>query len=239
MLAGNRRAKASVQRPRPRLAGGGGNYGAVVLKWLGTYKGMKSRIIVKDDLQTVPEGSDYPVPSGFVVSDLAREEAARRNIRLVEREAGMVAIGADHGGFAMKEALKPLLGRLGHAFHDFGAFDEKPVDYPDIALNVALAVSRGQCRVGILIDGAGIGSCMAANKVSGVLAALCYDEATARNSREHNYANVLTLGGKLISPETMEAIVKTWLATPYGEERHRRRVDKIRQIERRYGGPSS
>ncbi len=200
---------------------------------------MKSRIIVKEDLETVPDGSEYPVPTGFLVSDLAREEASRRKIRLVEREAGLIALGADHGGFSMKEELKSLLGRLGYSFHDFGTFDEKPVDYPDVALNVALAVSRGQCRLGILVDGAGIGSCMAANKVSGVLAALCYDEATARNSREHNYANVLTLGGKLISLEKMEAIVKTWLATPYGEERHRRRVDKIRQIERRYGGLSS
>ncbi len=193
-----------------------------------------SRVILAEDLEDLPEGSRYPVPAGFVVSPLAREKAQERRIELVEVEPGAVALGADHGGYRMKEEVKGVLARLGHAVHDFGVFDESPVDYPDVAHRVALAVARGQCRLGILVDGAGIGSCMAANKVPGVLAALCYDEATARNSREHNYANVLTLGGRMISSEQMARIVQTWLDTPYGEERHRRRVDKIRQIEKRY-----
>lgn len=197
---------------------------------------MKSRIIVAEDLESIPSGASYPIPRGFVVSDLAREQAARRGVELIETDPGLIGLGADHGGFRMKEEIKGLLGRLGYAFHDFGTFDENPVDYPDVALSVAAAVARGQCRVGILVDGAGIGSCMAANKVPGVLAAMCYDEATARNSRQHNYANVLTLGGRMIATGQMETIVQTWLETPYGEERHRRRVEKIRQIERRHLG---
>lgn len=195
---------------------------------------MKSKVIVAEDLLGVPEDSQYPVPAGFVVSDLAREEAQRRRIELVETDPGSIALGADHGGFQMKEEVKAVLGRLGYAFHDFGVHRETPVDYPDVAHRVALAVARGQCRLGIIVDGAGIGSCMAANKVPGVLAALCYDEATARNSREHNYANVLTLGGRMISKDRMARIVQTWLQTPYGEERHRRRVEKIHEIGRRY-----
>lgn len=194
---------------------------------------MKSKVILVEDLESVPERGTYPVPAGFVVSPLAQEEAARRGIRLVEAPGGLIAVGADHGGFGMKEELKKFLEELDYPFHDFGTYDENPVDYPDIAFTVAQAVARRQCRLGILIDGAGIGSCMAANKVPGILAALCYDEATARNSREHNYANVLTLGGRLISSQQMRRIVQTWLETPYGEERHRRRVQKILDLEKR------
>lgn len=181
----------------------------------------------------MPDQGAYPLPAGFVISPLAREEASKRGIRFIEAPGGLIAIGADHGGFAMKEELKKLLKELDYSFHDFGTYDETPVDYPDIAFRVAQCVARQQCRVGILIDGAGIGSCMTANKVPGVLAALCYDEATARNSREHNYANVLTLGGRLISSGQMRQIVRTWLETPYGEERHRRRVQKILDLEKR------
>jgi len=197
---------------------------------------MKSKIIVREDLENIPEGAEYPVPAGFMVSDLAREEAQRRGVKLVEVEPGLIAVGADHGGYRMKEELKGFLASLGRRFHDFGTHDENPVDYPDVACAVATAVARGQCGVGILVDGAGIGSCMAANKVAGVLAALCYDEATARNSREHNYANVLTLGGRMISVDQMKMIVKAWLETPYGAERHRKRVEKILEIEKRFRG---
>lgn len=195
---------------------------------------MKSTVIVSEDLVNVPDGGTYPVRDGFVISALAREQADKRGIRFVETAGGVIGIGADHGGFSMKEELKGFLSELGYVYHDFGTYDEKPVDYPDVAATVAAAVARGQCRYGILLDGAGIGSCMAANKVPGVLAALCYDEATARNSREHNCANVLTLGGRLITSEQMRLIVKAWLETPYGEERHRRRVQKILEIEKRY-----
>ena len=195
---------------------------------------IKRGIVLAEDLEQVKEGSEYPVPAGFVVSDLAREAAQSRSIALVEAGPDLIALGADHGGYQMKEVIKQFLGESGFGYHDFGTYDESPVDYPDMALVVALAVARGQCSLGILVDGAGIGSCMAANKVPRVLAALCYDEATARNSREHNYANVLTLGGRMRSVDQVKSIVKTWLSTPYGADRHRRRVEKIRQIEKRY-----
>ena len=146
-----------------------------------------------------------------------------------------VAIGSDHGGFAMKEMLKAYLAELGYTVTDCGTSDGKTaVDYPDLALAVALLVKEGKAWRGIVVDGAGIGSCMAANKVPGVRAALCYDYATAVNSREHNDANVLTLGAGLIGDNLAKQIVKTWLATEFGGERHQKRIDKIIAIENRF-----
>ncbi len=145
-----------------------------------------------------------------------------------------VALGADHGGYALKESLKEFLTSLGHPVIDCGTHSTDPVDYPDLAFAVARLVSAGQAARGILVDGAGIGSAMAANKVPGVRAALCYDHATAVNSREHNDANVLTLGAGLIGPALARQIVQTWLATPFGGGRHQRRVDKINLIEQRF-----
>ena len=128
----------------------------------------------------------------------------------------------------MKEALKDVLQEMDVAYQDVGTNSaEVPVDYPDFAHAVALAVSRGACDLGIMIDGAGIGSCMVANKVPGIRAAMCYDEVSARNSREHNGANVLTLGGRSISNEKMREIVRVWVSSQLTEERHRRRVAKI------------
>src|SRR5438128_12413989 len=132
----------------------------------------------------------------------------------------------------MQEAIKDLLAELGYACQEVGTNSTEPVDYPDIAHAVALAVSRKTCDLGIMIDGAGIGSCMVANKVPGVRAAMCYDEASARNSREHNGANVLTLGGKMISDQKMRDIVRIWLSSALTEERHRRRVAKIDALGR-------
>jgi ribose 5-phosphate isomerase B len=139
----------------------------------------------------------------------------------------------------MKEQIKNLLADLGHDFQDFGTHSSDAVDYPDYAHLVARAVAGATCDLGIVVDGAGIGSCMTANKVPGVRAAMCYDEASARNSREHNGANVLTLGGKMISADRMKEIVRTWLATELTEERHRRRVEKITAIEEQYSQPRS
>ncbi|MCR4406779.1 MAG: ribose 5-phosphate isomerase B [Anaerolineae bacterium] len=146
----------------------------------------------------------------------------------------IVALGADHGGFAMKEMLKEYLQQLGYAVIDCGTSSTEAVDYPDFAYAVARLVSEQRAWRGIILDGAGIGSCMAANKVPGVRAAMCYDLSTAINSREHNDANVLTLGGRLIGDSLAQAIVKTWLETPFGGGRHQRRVDKIMEIEKRF-----
>jgi ribose 5-phosphate isomerase B len=145
-----------------------------------------------------------------------------------------VAIGADHGGFEMKEMLKPYLAELGYEVVDCGTNDKKSVDYPDFAFAVAQMVSEGKAWRGIMVDGAGIGSCMTANKVPGVRAAMCYDYATAVNSREHNDANVLTLGGGLIGNNLAKQIVSTWLATEFGGERHARRIEKIAAVEKKY-----
>jgi len=144
-----------------------------------------------------------------------------------------IAIAADHGGFSMKEDLKPYLQEQGYQVDDCGTHSSESVDYPDFAYAVAIKVSAGEAWRGIIIDGAGIGSCMVANKVPGVRAAMCYDHATALNSREHNNANVLTLGAGMIDTTLARQIVLTWLNTNFGGGRHARRVDKIMDIERK------
>jgi RpiB/LacA/LacB family sugar-phosphate isomerase len=134
----------------------------------------------------------------------------------------------------MKEELKTLLAELGHAARDFGTDSTDAVDYPDFAHSVARAVAEGAADLGIVIDGAGVGSAMTANKVPGVRAAACYSEKVARNSREHNDANVLTLGSGTINTEEMRAIVRAWLSTEITEDRHKKRVAKIEAVERQY-----
>lgn len=143
----------------------------------------------------------------------------------------IVAIGADHGGVLMKEGLISFLKNKGYQVDDCGTYGTESVDYPDFAYAVAIKVSNGQAWRGIIIDGAGIGSCMAANKVNGIRAAMCYDYATAVNSREHNGANVLTLGAGLIGTNLARQIVETWLNTEFAGGRHSRRVNKIMKIE--------
>ncbi len=146
----------------------------------------------------------------------------------------VVVIGTDHGGVDLKAMLKADLIDLGYEVIDCGTDNKEAVDYPDIALAVAQHVASGKAWRGVVIDGAGIGSCMAANKVPGIRAALCYDYATAVNSREHNDANVLTLGAGLIGVNLAKQILKTWLATDYGGGRHAKRVDKIMAIEKSF-----
>ncbi|MBN2323111.1 MAG: ribose 5-phosphate isomerase B [Spirochaetes bacterium] len=143
-----------------------------------------------------------------------------------------VAVGSDHGGFAAKGILIPFLKGLGYRVTDVGTNDTESVDYPDFAVRVAKKVSSGECDRGVMIDGAGIGSSMACNKVKGIRAALCYDTKTAVNSREHNNANVLTLGGPLHKPDELCEIVKVWLETRFSGGRHWRRVNKIMALER-------
>ena len=196
-------------------------------------------VITERELHGANAGDTLRVDENVILTPLAADALKERGIRLerVRRRSASrrrIALGADHGGFEMKEEIKRLLADLGHDFQDFGTHSTEAVDYPDYAHAVARAVARGTCDLGIVVDGAGIGSCMAANKVPGVRAAMCYDAATARNSREHNGANVLTLGGKLISNERMREIVSAWLATELTEDRHRRRVSKIDAIEREY-----
>jgi ribose 5-phosphate isomerase B len=144
-----------------------------------------------------------------------------------------IALGADHGGYKMKEMLKAHLTSTGHPIIDCGTDSTESVDYPDFALAVAEKVSSQAAWRGIIVDGAGIGSCMTANKVDGVRAAMCHDHATAVNSREHNDANVLTLGAGLLGDNLAVQIVDTFLKTEFAGGRHSRRVDKIMAIEQR------
>lgn len=149
-------------------------------------------------------------------------------------DARTVAVGADHGGYALKNVLAAHLAKQGWGVTDCGTNSADAVDYPDFAHVVARLVASGACAAGIVIDGAGIGSAMAANKVPGVRAANAHDTSMARNAREHNYANVLTLGARMIGEGLALEIVDTFLATPWGAERHGRRVAKIGQIEHQY-----
>lgn len=204
--------------------------------------------VTEVDVLAVPKGGTLAVPDLALVTPLAREMAAERKVELL-REPGVapevrqvprpaptrnVALGADHGGYAMKEDLKAYLVELNYEVIDCGTHSTASVDYPDFAYAVAKLVSEGRAWRGIIVDGAGIGSCMAANKVPGVRAAMCHDHATAVNSREHNDANVLTLGGGLLGSALVRQIVSTWLNTEFGGGRHARRVDKIVDIERRF-----
>jgi ribose 5-phosphate isomerase B len=143
-----------------------------------------------------------------------------------------VAIGSDHGAYVQKEALKRYLEAVGYRVVDAGCGPSEKVDYPDIAVAVCRRVVSGDCERGILLDGAGIGSCMAANKIKGIRAALCYDIRTVLNSREHNNANVLTLGGPLHDAGQLADMARTWLQTRFGGGRHIVRVNKIMAIER-------
>lgn len=174
--------------------------------------------------------------SGPSEADVRRlvERAVDQALRATENGAATIAVGADHGGFRLKEMLAEHLRAAGWSIHDCGTTGSEAVDYPDFAHAVANLVGTGACRWGIVVDGAGIGSAMVANKVPGVRAALCYDLSTARNSREHNHANVLTLGAGLIGDRLAVQIVDEWLATSWGGDRHARRVEKISVVERRY-----
>ena len=145
-----------------------------------------------------------------------------------------VAIGADHGGFELKEILKPELTALGFDFLDVGTNSKEAVDYPDFAHEVAKLVGTGKAWRGIVIDGAGIGSCIVANKVPGVRAGLAYDYSSAVNGREHNDTNVLTLGAGFVGVNLAKQIVKTWLSTEFGGGRHERRITKITAVEKQY-----
>ena len=191
-------------------------------------------------------GDENPVREAPVT-----EEEIRRLVSMVVDEAMAVkgtdkpqnaetiAVGADHGGYELKLLVIEHLRQQGLSVHDCGCVSSEAVDYPDVAHAVANLVGTGVCRCGIIIDGAGIGSCMAANKVPSVRAALCYDLSSARNSREHNHANVLTLGAGLIGAGLARQIVDEWLATPWGPDRHARRVAKITDIEQRYLRPGA
>ncbi len=196
-------------------------------------------IITELDLRDLPEGARVRVRENVRLTPLASDIIRERRIELVSRVsrnskavARSIAIGADHGGFETKQKLQTFLTAQNNRVRDYGTHSTDAVDYPDIAFAVARAVSDGTAELGIIIDGAGIGSAMTANKVKGIRAAACYTTALARNSREHNGANVLTLGSSINTFDEIQAIVTAWLTSDLREERHRKRVAKIEAIER-------
>ena len=206
-------------------------------------------IITEADARTLDVGATVELAPGGHVTPLARDTLASRRVTVVAAGAHdaslapdlappsdirRVAIGSDHTGVAMKRAILQHLRGRGVAVTDLGTDGAEPVDYPDIAAAVALAVARKEADAGIVIDGAGIGSAIAANKVRGVRAAMCPDETIARYSREHNGANVLTLGSTLLAgSEAAIRIVDVWTGTAMREARYIRRLAKIRRLEER------
>jgi ribose 5-phosphate isomerase B len=199
---------------------------------------VKQVIIAAD----VPASGELKIATGTIVTPSARDLARERGVKIIEVPEDqidrswppekIIAIGSDHGGFALKEKLKPIFDEFSLHIIDVGVHEEKPVDYPDIAREVAEIVARGAALRGVIIDGAGIGSSIVANKFPGIRAALCYDKASARNSREHNDSNVLTLGGRLLTSTQAEDVLRTWLTTPFAGGRHAARVQKITEIEK-------
>lgn len=207
---------------------------------------MARSVLTLHDLEAIPANGEIVVPAGAIVTPLARDEAAARGITIrfeqpKTADGGaegaalkVIAIGADHGGFDLKEELRNYLREWGYTVLDLGTWNREAVDYPDFAEAVANAVARGEAWRGVVIDSAGIGSSIAANKVPGARAALCYDRPSARNSREHNDANILSLGARLIPAEVAREVLAAWLDTPFAGGRHQRRVDKIVAIEKRH-----
>jgi ribose 5-phosphate isomerase B len=198
-------------------------------------------LITEDDLRGLGEGSKIRVAENARFTPLAQDIIRERKIELIKKDSRRaatkvktVAVGCDHGGFEFKEKLKDFLADLGLQIQDLGTNSKDAVDYPDFAHAVAKAVSNRQVDAGIIIDGAGIGSAMTANKVPGVRAAACYSVALAKNSREHNGANVLTLGSGQNSFAEIKEIVGAWLSADLTEERHKKRVGKIDTIEMQY-----
>jgi ribose 5-phosphate isomerase B len=215
-------------------------------------------VLTASDLERTAVGGEVTIAPDTLVTPLARDEAALRNISIrivvppavnsadaagqtgsqsASQHGRVVALGADHGGYELKEQLKSHLQAWGYVVLDLGTFSTDAVDYPDFAEAVASAVARSEAWRGVVIDAAGIGSCIAANKVPGARAAVCYDRATARNSREHNDANIISFGARLIAPEVAREVLAAWLATPFAGGRHQRRIDKIRAIEDRHRQP--
>ncbi len=202
-------------------------------------------IITEADARTIEIGASVSLAPGGHITPLALDTLRARKVTLVRdvvdgelaalapvADIRRVGIGSDHSGVALKTALREALRARGIAVEDVGTHGTDPVDYPDIASQVGRLVARREVDAGIVIDGAGLGSAIAANKIDGVRAAMCTDQTLARYSREHNGANVLALGASLITPASAQTIVQTFLSTPMREARYLRRLAKIRNLER-------
>lgn len=203
-------------------------------------------LLTEDDFRGLEDGARVRIAENARLTALASDIVRDKNLELVRKvprvasfKVETVGLGCDHGGYEMKEHLKECLSEQGLRVRDFGTHSKDAVDYPDYAQAVAEAVSNGNIDVGIVIDGAGIGSAIAAGKVPGVRPAACYNVALAKNSREHNGANLITLGSGQNSLEEAKEIVNAFLTHEITEPRHKKRVGKIDAIERQYGKGNS
>jgi ribose 5-phosphate isomerase B len=206
-------------------------------------------MITEADARVIEFGGTVVLVTGGHITPLAHDTLRERRITVVREGSDpdasdlapaatirTVAISGDHTALALKTAIIQHLRGRGVAAHDLGTMTSDPVDYPDTAASAATAVARGEADAAIVIDGAGIGSAIAANKVHGARAAMCVNETLARYARQHNGANVLALGAMLVSKDEAKAIVDTFLDTPMREARYIRRLAKIRDLERRSHG---
>ncbi len=202
-------------------------------------------IITEADARVLEVGETVALRKGGHVTPLAADTLKSRRVTVVAEdivdrtdeglapvsEIRRVAVGSDHNGLPLKTTIVAALRSKGLAVDDLGTLTPDPVDYPDTAARVAKSVARGEADAGIVIDGAGIGSAIAANKIAGVRAAVCHDLTMARYARQHNGANVLSLGSTLIQPSDALEVINVWLATPMNEPRYIRRLAKIRALE--------
>ena len=219
---------------------------------------MARRVITEENIRELIRmgKKSFELPYGASLTTLAAEVASAEGIEIKKmnkelqgpvQESGLkpnpvdsltsdrtVAFGSDHGGFQLKEVLKKYAESLGYKVLDVGTQSEESCDYPDYAYAVALAVATGKAWRGVMIDGAGIGSCVVANKVPGILAACCHNEFVARNAREHNDTNVLTLGSRVTGLEVCKEILRVWLESWFSGGRHKSRLQKIKDVESKF-----
>jgi ribose 5-phosphate isomerase B len=202
------------------------------------------QLIAEADARLLDRGSTVILAAGGHITPLARDTLQSRRVTVVREGTDVdaealappalirtVAIASDHTGVALKVALVQHLRGQGRAVHDLGTHSSEPVDYPDTAASVAVCVARGEADAGIVIDGSGLGSVIAANKIKGVRAAMCPNQTLARYARQHTGANVLALGSTLLTAEEATVIVETFLETAMREPRYMRRLAKIRDLE--------
>jgi ribose 5-phosphate isomerase B len=204
------------------------------------------KLITEDDVKRIIKNgiTEILVDKGVIVTPSAYDLIRQGKIKIVHKtpEANQIgsasvhiAIGSDHTGFKMKKILYDYLNKKGYTLTDVGTFSEEAVDYPDIALDVAKRVITGEAKFGIILDATGIPSAITANKLPGIRAATCYNEFSAKSSREHNDANILVVGAKALGEESIKSLTDVWLNSNFLGERHQKRLDKIKLIEEKYG----
>lgn len=207
--------------------------------------GKRVLITAEEVIKAFKAQTNIEVPAGSIITPLAYDTAQEKGVKIIinsqvtlgkfqsqiHKKIEKIAIGSDHGGYKLKEKIKDYLHTLGFVYEDFGTHSTASVDYPDFAAAVARSVASGNCDKGIVIDGAGIGSAIAANKIKGILAAVCHDRFTAKIAREHDNANVLALGANVVTEFQAKEIVRIFLTTPFAGGRHSRRIDKIFKLE--------